>query len=256
MQPYLKQRIEEQGVVVGTFLQDLRQPLVVQLLAGVGMDFFIVDTEHGAFNDESVADLIKMGRMSGVIPLVRVIGPSYERMCPRLDAGARGLVVPRIGDAETVRQAVRCTKYPPVGVRGAVLLKGQTDYRPVETGPFLAEQNTHNYVTPQIELLSAVEHLDEILQVDGIDIVMVGPFDLSIAMGNPGKLDDPREVELIEGVIQRCRKYGKIPGIAIGSIAQCRFWIDRGMQFVVCGSDVGILRNNYAQIVQELKPRK
>jgi 2-dehydro-3-deoxyglucarate aldolase/4-hydroxy-2-oxoheptanedioate aldolase len=256
MELYLKERIEQQGVAVGAFLQDLCQPLVVQLLAAAEMDFFIIDTEHGVFDNESVADLIRMGRLAGVIPLVRVIAPAYEWLCPRLDAGARGLIVPRISDAQTVRQAVRCTKYPPVGIRGAVSLKGQTDYRLVDTPSFLAEQNRHHYVIPQIELQAALDHLDEILQVEGIDIVLVGPFDLSIALGSPGRIDDPREVDQIQRVIDRCIHHGKIPGIAVGTIAASKFWIERGMRLVVCGSDVGVLRGGFNQIAAELKGRR
>lgn len=244
----LKDRLDAQRVVVGTFIQDIRSPFVIQLAAAARLDFVIIDTEHGALNTETVSDLIKMARALGVIPIVRVIAPTYEHMCPRLDAGARGLVLPRISGPEAVRQAVHATRYPPEGIRGMVTLKGQTDYVAPDFRAHLAEQNGSNFVIPQIELVSALENLNEILAVDGIDVVLVGPCDLSVALGQPGELSHPEEVRQIERVVEACNRHNVAPGIAVGNPASGREWIDKGMRFICCGGDAFILRTGFDEI--------
>jgi len=246
----LKARLDAQGVVLGTFIQDIRSPFVIQLAAAAELDFVIIDTEHGVLNTETVADLIKMARALGVIPIVRVIAPTYEVMCPRLDAGARGLLLPRISGAEAVRQAVRCTKYPPEGIRGMVTLKGQTDYVVPDFPVHLKLQNRSNFVIPQIELVAALENLDDILAVEGVDVVLAGPCDLSVALGWPGEFSHPEQVRHIERVVEACNRHGVAPGIAVGNAASGAEWIEKGMRFVCCGGDAFILRSGFDEIAK------
>ena len=249
----LKDRIDRQGFVIGTMLQDVRDPFVIQLIAAAQLDFVIIDTEHGAYNNETVADLVKLARALGVIPLVRVVTPTYEHLCPRLDAGARGLVIPRVDCAETVEQAVRCTKYPPLGTRGFVSLKGQTDYVHPNIVSHIETSNATNFIIPQIELMGALDHLDAILSVKGIDVVMVGPADLSVALGHPGDMDRPDQIGRIEKVIESCVERDIVPGIHVGTAAVALEWKKRGMRFLSCGADVGFLRTGLNEVAAKLR---
>jgi len=246
----LKARLDARDVVLGTFIQDVRSPFVIQLAAAAGLDFVILDTEHGALNIETVADLIKMARALDVIPIVRVLAPRYEYLCPPLDAGARGLLLPRISDAEAVRRAVRCTKYPPEGIRGMVTLKGQTDYVAPDFPAHLRSQNRSGFLIPQIELVSALENLEDILPVEGVDVVLVGPCDLSVALGRPGEFTHPDQVRQTERVIEACHRHGVAPGIAVGDPTSAREWIEKGMRFVCCGGDAFILKSGFAEIAK------
>jgi 2-dehydro-3-deoxyglucarate aldolase/4-hydroxy-2-oxoheptanedioate aldolase len=248
--------LEANEVVLGTFIQDVRSPFVVQLAAAAGLDFIIIDTEHGAFNTETVADLIKLARAAGVIPIVRVIAGAYEHICPRLDAGAGGVLVPRVSSAEAVRQAVRVSKYPPAGIRGIITLKGQTDYVIPDLRKVVQEKNAQNFIIPQIELREALDRLDEIVSVEGIDAVLVGPCDLSVSLGRPGELTRPEQTKAIERVIESCRRHGVAPGIAVGGIAPAKEWIARGMRLVCCQTDVMILATAFNQITKELRAVK
>jgi len=254
--PTLKGKLQENEVVLGTFIQDVRSPFLVQLAAAAGLDFIIIDTEHGAFNTETVADLIKMARAVGVIPIVRVIAGAYEHICPRLDAGAGGVLVPRVTSSEAVRQAVRVSKYPPEGIRGIITLKGHTDYVIPDLGKVVAEKNAQNFIIPQIELREALERVDEIVSVGGIDAVLVGPCDLSVSLHRPGELAHPEQTRAVERVIESCRRHGVAPGIAVGSIASAREWIAKGMRLVCCQTDVMILATAFNQIAKELRPLK
>ena len=251
--PTLKECLDDKGVILGTFLQDVRSPFVVQLAAAAGLDFIIIDTEHGAFNTETVADLVKIARMAGVIPIVRVLAGAYEYICPRLDAGAGGILLPRVYNADTVRQAVRVSKYPPAGIRGIITLKGQTDYVIPDLAHVIQQKNAQNFIIPQIELREALEHLDEIVSVEGVDVVLVGPCDLSVSMGRPGELTHPQQTQAVENVIASCRRHGVAPGIAVGSLAAAKEWIAKGMRFVCCQSDVMILATAFNQITKELR---
>ncbi|MBN1867037.1 aldolase [Candidatus Sumerlaeota bacterium] len=249
----LRESIDRKGAAIGTMLQDVRDPFVIQLVAAAGLDFVIIDTEHGTYDNERVADLVKLARALGVIPIVRVVAPTYEHLCPRLDAGARGLILPRIEDAEAVERAVRCTKYPPLGCRGFVSLKGQTDYVRPDIVLHIEESNAVNFVIPQIELAAALDNLDSILSVDGVDIAMVGPADLAVGLGHPGKMDTPDEIEWIENVIEACGRHGVAPGIHVGSIDSAVEWKKKGMRFVSCGADCGFLQAGFNEIAARLR---
>jgi len=254
--PTLKSKLDRQDLVLGILVQDIRSPFLVQLAAAAGLDFICIDTEHGTFNTETVADLIKLARMAGIIPIVRVIAGTYEYICPRLDAGAGGILVPRINGPQAVRNAVHVSKYPPVGVRGIITLKGQTDYVIPDLSKMVEEKNAQNFIIPQIELRSAVEQIDEIVSVKGIDTVWVGPCDLSVSLGHPGDQKHPEELQAIEKVIASCHRHNVVPGIAVGGIAACKEWIAKGMRMVCCQTDVMILATALNQITKELRSLK
>lgn len=237
MENLLKKKLAAGATTVGVFIADTRDVFIVRLVANAGLDFVIVDMEHGPIGLETASTLCQFARALGVTPLVRVAAPSYEIMCPLLDSGAQGLILPRIQTADEVRQAVDCCFYPPKGRRGAILAKAHSDYRPVELASFLAEANQQIMILPQVEQVEALECLDEFLDVPGISGVFVGPADLSISMGIPGDLDNPEEVAAIERVIAGCVKRNLVRAIAIMPSERLTRWRDQGMNMLCAGSE-------------------
>ena len=244
----LKKKLASGATTVGVFIGDTRDVYVVRLAANAELDFVILDLEHGPLGLETASTLCQFARAVGVTPLVRVAEPSYEIMCPLLDAGAQGLVLPRIKTVEQVRHAVTCCLYPPEGRRGAVLAKAHSDYRMVSMDSYLAEANQQIMILPQVEQVEVLDCLDEFLDVPGISGAFVGPADLSISMGIPGELENPQLIEAIDRVIDGCKQRNLARAIAIMPYERIVQWRDKGINVLCAGSESYALANAFRQI--------
>jgi 2-keto-3-deoxy-L-rhamnonate aldolase RhmA len=215
-------RAGERGV--GTMVAELRQPAVMQLLANAGFDFVIVDGEHGPFGPETVADLVRAAVACGVTPIVRVPGCDYTPIAQALDAGAQGVMVPRIMGVEDAAEAVAIATYPPEGRRGSAMGRGHTLWRGAEVSAAMAAMNASRIVMIQIETLGALEASEQIAALPGVDVLFVGPNDLSIALGVPGQLGHPLVVEAIERVAAACRAAGVWSAVQMNTVDSAVRW--------------------------------
>jgi len=237
----LRQKLSAGELCVGTMAVEFRQPSVMTLLAQGGLDFVILDNEHGPFSIETLADLSRAARAAGITPIVRVPELSYAHVVQPLDAGAQGIMLPRVTERAEVEQVVRWMKYPPDGRRGAVLGRGHTNFGGGPLADTLAALNRESFLVVQIETAEAVERLEAILSVPGVDAALVGPTDLSLALGVPGKLEDPVLVRAIEAVMAGCAKHGVVPAIHTNDVRLTASWARRGMRMVSINSEVGLL---------------
>jgi 2-keto-3-deoxy-L-rhamnonate aldolase RhmA len=226
---------------VGTMVVESRQASVMTLLAHGGLDWVILDNEHGPFSIETLADLSRAARAAGVTPIVRVPELSYAHVVQPLDAGAQGLMLPRVTERAQVEQVVRWMKYPPAGQRGAVLGRGHTNFLAGPLADTLEGLNRESFLVIQIETVEAVERLEALLSVPGVDAALVGPTDLSLALGVPGKMDDPVLVRAIEAVLAACEKHGVVPAIHTNDVQMTASWARRGMRLVSINSEAGLL---------------
>ena len=249
----LTERMERRQFVAGIFIQDTRAPFVIKLAASTGLDFVLFDGEHGTFSLETTGDLMQMARAVGVLPLTRVISSDYSQLCPRLDAGSQGLVIPRIRTAEEVRQAVSCVRYPPEGVRGAVMQKGQSDFVPIDMASFMEDHNRTPVIIPQVETKEAVENLDEILDVPGGAAIFIGPGDLSIAYGWPGQRRQPELLGIMEGVLEKAKAKNVPCAILTANTAEAIEWRDKGMKILCVGSETAMLTAAFRGITDDLR---
>jgi len=174
----LRVRLAEGATVVGTMLVEIRQPAIMTLLASAGFDFVLIDTEHGPFSIESVAELSRAARDAAVTPIVRVPELTYAHVAQALDGGAQGIMLPRVTAPAQVVECVGYMKYAPAGRRGAVLARGHTGFRGGPLAEVLAAMNRETFLIVQIETAEAVQRLDELLSVPGVDAALVGPTDL------------------------------------------------------------------------------
>lgn len=230
----------------------LRTGEFLRILGAAGFSWCFVDGEHGAFTTETIADLCQAGFAAGVTPLVRVGELQYTLVARALDAGAGGVVFPRVEDPETLARAVAWAKFPPVGVRGFGLTVVNTNYEAHPIAKVIEHFNAHQMVVMQIETAAAVERRDELLAVPGIDAVMVGPADLSISLGVPGDFQHPKMVDAMEKIRDSCLKYGVAPGTQTRSAQLAKFWKERGMLLLGCSNDTSMLFDRATQIIQEL----
>lgn len=237
----LRRKLAEGRLCVGTMAVEFRQPAGMALLALGGLDWVILDNEHGPFSIETLADLSRAAVAAGVTPIVRPPELSYAHVVPPLDGGAQGIMLPRVTERAQVEQVVQWMKYPSAGRRGAVLARGHTGFAVGPLADTLAALNAESFLIVQIETAEAVERLDEILSVPGVDAALVGPTDLSVALGVPGRMDDPVLVRAIEAVMAACDRHGVTAAIHTNDAALTASWARRGMRLVSIGSEVGHL---------------
>lgn len=237
----VKRALKQGETVFGTMVQEVRTPGIAQVLAVAGFDFFFIDMEHGPFSIETAADIILAARLAGIAPFVRVPDLEYSFLARPLDAGAQGLMVPQVDTPEQVRKLVSFMKYPPVGERGCAVLRAHSDYRGEPVREFIEHANAETMVIVQVESSQAVEHIEEMVSVPGVDAALVGPNDLSISMGIPGQTDHPKEIEAIESVIAACEKHGVAAGIHLPDAERLKEWMARGMRLITWSSDLGLL---------------
>ena len=239
--------------VVGTMVQELRTPCLAQVLAAAGFDFFMMDMEHGAFSLETVADLAQVGRLAGIVPLVRVPDHGYPWLARPLDAGVMGLMVPRIESRVQVEAVVQAIRYPPAGRRGCGGLTRQVEFGPVSVQEWLGWANEETLLIVQIEERAALEDIDGILSVPGVDVALVGPNDLSISLGVPGEHGHPIMRAAMERVVEAAARHGVASGLHVRDLEVLTSWRARGMRFLMYSSDVGMLRQAGEEGVRALR---
>ena len=248
----VKKALQEGKVQLGCAYNTLRFPEVARILATAGFDWTYLDTEHGNFGIETVQELCRASTDTGLIPLVRVADLQYSLIARALDNGAMGIIFPRVESPEVLATAVSWTKFPPVGVRGFGLTPTHVEYEKATIQEIAEHVNANTLVILQIETKLAVERRDELLSVPGIDVVMIGPVDLSISLGVPGDFFNPKMEDAITKIRDSCLAHNVVPGIQSRPVELAKHWKDNGMLFVGCGAETGMLLNGAKSIVQAL----
>jgi len=216
----------------------------------MGLDWLVFDTEHGPWSIETVQNLIQATAASDITPIVRVAWNDIVMIKRALDVGAYGVIVPWVNTKEEAEQAVRGAKYPPRGVRGCgprrAALFGLARKEYLDVGDDLT------MVIVQIETQEAVDNLDEILAVEGIDAIFVGPDDLASSLGVRGQPRHPRNTETIAHILDVAKKAGMPVGL-YGLGPDCiQEHIDQGFQFIVLGSDMSFMINGLRDVLRRI----
>jgi 2-keto-3-deoxy-L-rhamnonate aldolase RhmA len=237
----VKQRLLNGETVVGTFIQEMTSPSVAQILKLVGFDFVLLDTEHSPYSLETASHILRVAWLLDMCPMLRVKSPEYDLIAPALDNYAMGIVMPRIESRDEVQTFLSCMKYPPVGIRG---LSSDAPHSEYDAGPldqFVEHHNQNTLAVVQIERKLAVERVDDLLSVPGVDVALIGPEDLSLSLGIPGETENPVLIEAIETVIASAQRHNVAAGIALGGVDQLLFWHSKGVRMLTYGSDMGFL---------------
>jgi len=236
----LKQKLAAGKWVSGPIVEEIRTGGGVKMLALAGHDFLWWDMEHNFYDWDTILNLVQLTYLNGMTPLVRVTDLSYANVARALDAGAQGIVIPRVDNAEQAEQAVSYAKSPPRGRRGAGGM-ARNFYETKSALQSVEEGNAESLVVLQIEHPDAIGELDAICQVDGVDVICVGPQDLSVNMGIHGQFDNPSFQEAIGKINQSCAKHDKPVGMVSRDAASFKIWNDLGCRFLVCNSDLSLI---------------
>ena len=251
-----RERLAKGETVFGCGLQVYRSPEICRAFAAAGFDYVFIDLEHGTFDLETVQDMIKVAIDNGITPIVRVAEMLYSLICRLLDAGAQGIILPRVEDPKLLEQAISWMRFPPVGIRGYGINPTMIGYESRSFPEIIEHLNLNTVSVVQFETVQALERADELLSVPGLDIMMVGPADLSIYLGVPGQMDHPRLISAIDKLIEQCVAHNVVPGIQTRSTDMAKFWAERGMRFVGAGAEHGLLLEKAKEAVGTLRSAK
>ena len=243
----LKARLREGETVLGTELTDCLSIEVSQLLFEAGFDFFFVDTEHGVAGYERIQNLCRAGRSAGVTPIVRVTDNEYFLIARTLDVGATGIIVPRISSAEVAWAVLESMKFSPEGRRGFGLRGIITDFQPMDVAEAMESANRETLAVLQIETKEGLECVEDIALTPGVDVLLIGPVDLSISLGIPGRFESALFWEAFERTLSACRRANIAVGIAfadMGLLVECA---KRGARFLSYGNDMTVLLKGYKE---------
>jgi 2-keto-3-deoxy-L-rhamnonate aldolase RhmA len=248
-----KERLKAGDVCLGVAIT-LSDPLVIDAL-GNSIDFLWIDLEHTTRNPETLNGHLLAARARGVPAIVRVTSSDTAFIKPVLDAGADGIVVPQIRSVTEVERVVSDCRYPPQGRRGYGP-RVPSDYgRDAGTG-YVERANRHLFVAVQIETAEALAALDDILSVPGLDSLVIGPWDLSGALGHFCDVEHPEVVEAAKVIIAKTRAAGLPVGAGMGlDIDYATVMIERGVQWVQLGEDYCYLLRGVDQVAASVRAR-
>ena len=246
----LKERLADKKYIVGPFLK-LPSPAVVEIMGIAGFDYVIIDCEHGPLNILAAEDMVRAAHLAGISAVIRV-GENNAGMISRaLDIGADAVQVPQICSKKDAEDLLQAAKYFPAGERGVCRYVRAAKYSAVEKNEYFKKANQESMVIIHIEGQEGINNLDEIISVDGIDIVFIGPYDLSQSLGLPGQVNHPLVEEKMRAVVEKARKNGKYVGTFVDDVETGNKWIKLGVQYISYSVDVGIIYNACKDIKQK-----
>lgn len=208
-------------------------------LKALGFEWFMVDTEHSQVDPETVAAMVAILGEGGPAPLVRVGNIDQYLVKQALDSGAQGILVPLVSTEAQAKAVVAFAKYPPDGIRGAAAAAASRYGR--ELASYLRTANAETLVGVQIETKEALVNLDAIARVDGVDLLFVGPQDLTLSLGLLDDRKNPRVRDAMRAVVEACERHGKVPGTLVVDPDEKRAAVDLGYRFISLASDVRFL---------------
>ena len=223
----------------------------VEVIAGAGFDWILLDSEHSPADLENLLTQLQAAAPYPTHPVVRVPWNDMVTIKRTLDVGAQSLLIPYVSSADEARSAVSYTRYPPAGVRGVAGTTRATRFGRVKD--YAKRAHEEICVLVQVETQAAVDNIEAICAVDGVDGVFIGPADLHASLGHTGEIANPKVKPLIDDAIRRIRKNGKAPGILTPSEEDARRWLDCGALFVAVGADVGILARGADALAAKFK---
>ncbi len=240
-----------QRVVTGTFSKS-SDPAFIEIMGHAGFDFVVLDLEHGPNTVQSLQNLIRAAAVTDLFPIVRVKAQNPSHISEVLDVGAGGIQVPNIGGREDVERVVRAARFAPLGMRGVCRFVRAADYSSLDRYDYFARSN-QTLIILQVEGAEAVGNIRDILSVPGVDVVFIGPYDLSQSLGVPGNVDDPRVTEAMKRIVEECLRRNVVVGTFVDTIEAARKWRAAGVKYLCYSVDVGLFTEKCREIISSLR---
>lgn len=237
--------------VVGMFSKT-EDPAIIEAAGFAGLDFVIIDLEHGPNTIRSAQNLIRAAQISGVFPIIRVKEENPSVMSEALDVGAGGIQVPQINSRKAAEDVFRRTKFAPVGERGVCRFVRAANYSSKDRFQYFKDANTTVTVL-QIEGQEGINALPEILEVEGIDVIFIGPYDLSQSLGVVGQIDHPLVEEKMKEIVSLCAEKNICVGTFTDTLENARKWRSLGVKYIAHSVDMGIFHDAIKDLVTDIK---
>lgn len=244
----IRDRVLNGELLTGTFL-NIGSSITVEIAGDSGFDWILIDLEHGPSGQHSLLHLLQAAAATPAAPIVRIPANEPVLFKKTLDLGASGIMVPWVLNAEEAKDVVAAMRYPPAGIRGVA-----KSPRAIGFGrsfdDYFARSAECLLTVIQIERKEAVEDAERIAAIDGVDVLFIGPMDLSVSLGNPGQFDHPLQIAAYEKVVESARQAGKAAGILLADVSQIESTVRMGFTFVAIGSDGALVMSGMSNLVE------
>jgi 4-hydroxy-2-oxoheptanedioate aldolase len=226
-----KERLQAGETVFGCFVRYPNASLI-EVMGYQPWDFLVFDGEHGTLEPQDCEHMVRAAELQGVTPIVRVTTNQPHIILRFMDSGAQGLHVPWVNTAEEAEAVVRSVKYHPRGIRGLASVRA-ADYGQRGTfADYIKTANQESLVVIHIETIEAVERLPEIVKIDDLDVIFIGPTDLSHSLGVPGQPQHPDVQAAINRIVETVKGTDKALGIMVGNAQAAQQWRERGARYI------------------------
>lgn len=245
-----KKRLKRGETLLGCWL-NLGSSLTAEIIGLAGFDWLLIDLEHGSGTEKDLLYQLQAIEHTEAVPFVRIENSERQRIHRVLDMGAEGVMCPRIRDLSEAELVAKGLRYPPRGIRGVAKMVRATGFGQ-NFGNYISDEQKEIVGIVQIETLGAIDQLDEIAALEGIDVLFIGPSDLSMAMDIFGQFDHPRFVDAIERTIRAAQLSGKAVGILLPDLNYYKVYYDMGVRIFACGSDATFVADGALNMFNKL----
>lgn len=252
---YLKEKLESGESVIGTW-SIIPSTITTEIIASTGVDFIIIDAEHGPISFETAQNMAIACESKGVSPIMRVGTINEADILKALDIGVHCIQIPNVNTKEDVKKIVELTKYPPIGKRGFSPFTRAGGYSIENARTLTEEANKNTMIAINIEGKEAIEDIDNILKIEALDIIFIGLFDLSKALGMPGDVDNPKVINYLKDLTNKINLSGKYAGTITTSKEKITEFLDIEIKYIVHLVDCEMLRNSYRDVVNHFRNKK
>jgi len=252
MKNLTREKLARGETVLGLFSK-MSDASLVEQAALAGFDFIIIDMEHGPATFETAQQLIRAAELRHMTPIIRTSDAGHASLLRSLDIGAHGVQVPQVSTRAAAEAVVRAAKFAPAGDRGVCRYTRAAEYTHTEQSAHFARSNSGTMVIIHIEGTEGIDNLDQILAVKGVDVIFLGPYDLSQSCGVPGQTGHPAVVEKMRHAVRKATAAGVTVGTFVENPEMARFWRHAGARYIAYSVDTGIYYTACRQIVASVR---
>ena len=254
MKNIAKQKILNNELCLGVGLRQSRTVDIGKIMATSGYDWLFIDMEHNSMDIDIASQISVAAQDAGITPIVRVPDFAHHHATRVLDCGAMGVVFPHVDNAEIAKKLVSYCLYPPKGHRSMTGVLPQLDFKQQPIADVASTINKNMLIVIMLESPEAIDNVESIAAIDGVDVVLIGTNDLCMEMGIPGDYSNPKVKDAYIKVIEACKKYGKTPGMGgVYNEELMSEYIKMGMRFILSGSDLSFMMQSASQRSNKLR---
>ena len=254
MKNIAKEKIFKNELCLGVGLRQSRTVDIGKIMATSGYDWLFIDMEHNSMDIDIASQISVAGQDAGITPIVRVPDFAHHHATRVLDCGAMGVVFPHVENANIAKKLVSYCLYPPKGHRSMTGVLPQLDFKQQPIADVASTINKNMLIVIMLESPEAIDNVDSIAAVDGVDVILIGTNDLCMEMGIPGDYSNPKVKDAYIKVIEACKKYGKTPGMGgVYNEELMSEYIKMGMRFILSGSDLSFMMQSASQRSNKLR---